>query len=158
VEEKKPISGKLSQKAVQTLLSSAFQAKERAYAPYSLFRVGSALLDEHGHTHLGCNVENAAYSPSNCAERTAMFRAIADGVRPGGFQALAVVADTAEPVTPCGVCRQVMAELCPPDMIVFMANKAGSYVETTVAELLPGAFGAKILHSHADDVKKGENT
>ncbi|MDF2723489.1 MAG: cytidine deaminase [Paenibacillus sp.] len=124
------------------LIRHAITARERAYAPYSQFRVGCAVLDASGGIHYGCNVENAAYGPTNCAERTALFRAIADGHKPGSFRALAVVADTEGPITPCGVCRQVMLELCYADMPVYMANLKGDVTETTIAQLLPGAFGA----------------
>ncbi|MEF3304643.1 cytidine deaminase [Paenibacillus sp. GYB003] len=123
------------------LIRHALAAREKAYAPYSRFRVGSALLDAQGNVHLGCNVENAAYGPTNCAERTALFRAIADGVPPGSFAAIAVVGDTDSPITPCGVCRQVLLELCPPDMPVYMANMKGDVAIATVSELLPGGFG-----------------
>ncbi|XEC97613.1 cytidine deaminase [Paenibacillus tarimensis] len=122
------------------LLREAAQARLRAYAPYSMFQVGAALLDEGGHVHYGCNVENAAYGPTNCAERTALFRAIADGKPKGSFRAIAVIGDTDEPITPCGVCRQVLAELCTPDMPVVMGNIKGDRHVMTVAELLPGAF------------------
>ncbi|GAA4858247.1 cytidine deaminase [Paenibacillus vulneris] len=124
----------------QALVALAKQAMEKAYVPYSHFKVGSALLDQQGRVHLGCNVENAAYGPTNCAERTALFRAIADGEAPRSFQAIAVIGDTPGPITPCGVCRQVLIELCPPDMPVYMANLRGEIQETTVAQLLPGAF------------------
>jgi cytidine deaminase len=122
------------------LLNLAKEARERAYAPYSRFKVGCALLDRHGHVHLGCNVENAAYGPTNCAERTALFRAIADGEPRGSFQAIAVVGDTRKPISPCGVCRQVLIELCSPDMPVYLGNLAGEVMVMTVRELLPGAF------------------
>lgn len=122
------------------LVAQAMEARERAYVPYSHFKVGSALLDQNGKVHFGCNVENAAYGPTNCAERTALFRAIADGEPPRSFVAMAVVGDTPNPITPCGVCRQVLIELCAPDMPVYMANLQGEISETTVAELLPGAF------------------
>lgn len=127
----------------EELLRLARAARERAYAPYSGFRVGSALLDKDGQVHLGCNVENGAFSPTNCAERTALFRAVADGVPRGAFRALAVVADLAGPCPPCGVCRQVLAELCPPDMPVIMGNLQGATEIRTVSELLPGAFAWK---------------
>ncbi|MFE0556183.1 MULTISPECIES: cytidine deaminase [Paenibacillus] len=123
------------------LMQEAIKARTRAYIPYSAFGVGAALLDSHGEVHLGCNVENAAYGPTNCAERTALFRAIADGHEAGSFQAIAIVADTEGPCTPCGVCRQVLVELCKPDMKVIMGNMKGDIKETTVSELLPGAFG-----------------
>jgi cytidine deaminase len=124
----------------QQLIQLALDAREKAYAPYSHFKVGSALLDRDGQVHLGCNVENAAYSPTNCAERTALFRAIADGKPPKTFLAIAVVGDTPQPISPCGVCRQVLIELCAPNMPVYMANLHGSIVEMTISELLPGAF------------------
>ncbi|WP_274651903.1 cytidine deaminase [Paenibacillus humicola] len=124
----------------KALLEAAAKARKRAYAPYSRFLVGAALLDGEGRVHLGCNVENAAYGPTNCAERTALFRAVADGCRPRSFRAIAVIGDTPEPITPCGVCRQVLAELCTPDMPVIMSNLQGSRLVSTVSELLPGAF------------------
>ncbi|KOP64211.1 cytidine deaminase [Bacillus sp. FJAT-18019] len=123
------------------LMQEAIKARTRAYIPYSKFGVGAALLDARGDVHLGCNVENAAYGPTNCAERTALFRAIADGHEAGSFQAIAIVADTDGPCTPCGICRQVLVELCKPDMKVFMGNMKGDIKEMTVSELLPGAFG-----------------
>lgn len=123
------------------LMQEAIKARTRAYIPYSKFGVGAALLDARGNVHLGCNVENAAYGPTNCAERTALFRAIADGHEAGSFQAIAIVADTDGPCTPCGICRQVLIELCKPDMKVFMGNMKGDFKEMTVSELLPGAFG-----------------
>jgi cytidine deaminase len=134
------------------LIQLAVEARENAYVPYSQFKVGSALIDNNGNVHKGCNVENAAYGPTNCAERTALFRAIADGAPPGKFRAIAVVGDTPQPITPCGVCRQVLIELCAPDMPVYMANLRGDITESTVAELLPGAFtknelnGGTIIH------------
>lgn len=123
------------------LMQEAIKARTRAYIPYSKFGVGAALLDARGDVHLGCNVENAAYGPTNCAERTALFRAIADGHEAGSFQAIAIVADTDGPCSPCGICRQVLVELCKPDMKVFMGNMKGDIKEMTVSELLPGAFG-----------------
>lgn len=129
------------------LLDQAIEAMKRAYVPYSHFRVGAALLDAEGHIHYGCNVENAAYSPTNCAERTALFRAIADGCAPKSFQALAVAGDTSGPISPCGVCRQVLVELCNPDMTVVMGNLKGDMTVMTVADLLPGAFDVVSLDS-----------
>jgi len=122
------------------LLERAGEARKQAYAPYSGFYVGAALLDDQGQVHNGCNVENGAYGPTNCAERTALFRAVADGHQPRSFRALAVIGDTPEPITPCGVCRQVMIELCRPDMPVIMGNLNGAWRIATVSELLPGAF------------------
>ncbi|TDF96729.1 cytidine deaminase [Paenibacillus piri] len=128
------------------LVAWAREARERAYVPYSQFKVGSALLGTDGQVHLGCNVENAAYGPTNCAERTALFRAIADGAAPRSFQAIAVIGDTQQPIAPCGVCRQVLIELCAPDMPVYMANLNGDITVTTVAGLLPGAFTSNDLN------------
>ncbi|CAM4264288.1 cytidine deaminase [Paenibacillus tarimensis] len=122
------------------LLEAAKEARNRAYIPYSGFGVGAALLDQEGNIHYGCNIENAAYSPSNCAERTAMFGAIAQGHAPRSFRAMAVVADTEGPVSPCGVCRQVMSELLGPDTPVVLGSIEGPWVITKVSELLPGAF------------------
>lgn len=131
------------------LLAAAGEAMSRAYVPYSNFQVGAALLDDNNHIHYGCNVENAAYGPCNCAERTALFRAIADGKRPGQFQAIAVIGRTEGPISPCGVCRQVMVELCSPDMPVIMGNLQGDWSISTVSELLPGAFTPASLEKGA---------
>lgn len=128
------------------LIAAAKEVMQKAYVPYSGFRVGAALLDQNGHIHSGCNVENAAYGPTNCAERTALFRAIADGLKPGQFTAIAVIGDTDMPITPCGVCRQVLIELCPPSMPVIMSNLKGDIARAAVAELLPGAFTNADLH------------
>jgi cytidine deaminase len=134
----------------QLLVTIAMEAREQAYVPYSHFKVGSALLDADGHVHKGCNVENAAYGPTNCAERTALFRAIADGKAPRTFRGIAIVGDTSRPITPCGVCRQVMIELCAPDMPVYMANLQGEMIEMTVGELLPGAFTQNDLQNDSN--------
>jgi cytidine deaminase len=128
------------------LMNAAREARNRAYVPYSHFQVGAALLDQDGRIHYGCNVENAAYGPTNCAERTALFRAVADGCQPGTFQAIAVIGDTNGPIAPCGVCRQVLLELCGPDMPIVMGNLQGDRAVMTVGELLPGAFSAADLN------------
>lgn len=125
---------------VAPLMRAARDARGQAYAPYSGFPVGAAVRTRDGRTFVGCNVENAAYGLCNCAERTALFNAIAAGCRPGDFVQLAVVADTPGPVSPCGACRQVMAELCDPTMPVLLGNLAGAVEESTVGALLPGAF------------------
>jgi len=122
------------------LLDEAKAAMENAYVPYSQFQVGAALLHESGAVYRGCNIENAAYGPTNCAERTALFSAIAQGAKPGSFPAIAVIGQTADPIAPCGVCRQVLIELCLPETKVIMGNLKGDYSVLTVAELLPGAF------------------
>lgn len=123
------------------LMDAAVKAREFAYVPYSKFSVGAAVLTKDGRVFLGCNIENAAYGPTNCAERTAIFKAISEGVR--DFVALAVVADTPSPVAPCGVCRQVMAEFFSEDTRVYLGNLQGDLMETTIGELLPGAFTAE---------------
>ncbi|MCR8641972.1 cytidine deaminase [Paenibacillus sp. N1-5-1-14] len=130
---------------VKQLMELAAQARTKAYTPYSGFQVGAALLGKDGVVHMGCNVENAAYSPTNCAERTALHRAIADGYAPRSFEAIAVIGDTDGPISPCGVCRQVLVELCDPDMPVYMTNLKGDVLKMTVSELLPGAFGPQDL-------------
>jgi cytidine deaminase len=126
--------------AFDDLLTLARSAREQAYAPYSNFLVGAALLTRDGRRFSGCNVENASYGLCNCAERTALFNAIAAGCRPGDFAALAVIADTDNPVSPCGACRQVMSELCDDAMPVLLANLRGDTQQTTVSALLPGSF------------------
>ena len=126
------------------LLELARIARQRAYAPYSQFKVGAVVSTRDGRLFEGCNVENGAYGLCNCAERTALFAAVAAGCRPGDFTALAVVADTAGPVSPCGPCRQVMAELCDQAMPVWLGNLGDAVRETTVAALLPDSF--KLLH------------
>jgi cytidine deaminase len=129
----------------ERLLEAAKEARSRAYVPYSGFGVGAVALDRQGRLHYGCNVENAAYGPTNCAERTALFRAVADGCRPGDFTVMAVIGDTPVPITPCGVCRQVILELCDPEMPVVLGNLNGDIRTTTVSELLPGAFSKRDL-------------
>ncbi len=117
------------------LIASAKAAREQAYAPYSNFKVGAALLGKSGRVYTGCNVENAAYGPSMCAERTAIFKAVSEGERE--FEAIAVV--TKNGASPCGTCRQVMMEFAP-DMTVFISNTQGNTRITTVRELLPDGF------------------
>ena len=122
----------------QLLIEAAKQARERAYVPYSKFKVGAALLTKDRKVYGGCNIENASYGLCNCAERTALFKAYSEGDHE--YAMLAVVADTERPVPPCGACRQVIVELCDPNMPVILANMKGDVQETTVKELLPGAF------------------
>lgn len=126
--------------SLQDLMSLARSAREQAYAPYSNFLVGAAVLTRDGRQFRGCNVENAAYGLCLCAERTALFSAIAAGCQRGDFVALAVIADTPSPVSPCGACRQVMSELCDDAMPVLLGNLHGDTEQTSVAALLPGSF------------------
>lgn len=128
---------------VEKLVAESKKAREQAYVPYSKFPVGAALLADDGTIYHGCNIENSAYSMTNCAERTAFFKAVSDGIR--SFKALAVVADTEGPVSPCGACRQVIAEFCDGSMPVYLTNLNGDVEETTVAKLLPGAFSKEDL-------------
>ena len=120
------------------LVKLAIAAATNAYAPYSHFKVGAALLTTGGKVFTGCNVENASYGLTICAERVALCKAVSSGER--AFAALAVTADTNDYCSPCGACRQVLAEFCS-DAKVYMANRQGAYRETTVAKLLPAAFG-----------------
>lgn len=117
------------------LVQQAIAARQRAYAPYSRYLVGAALLTSDGTVLLGCNVENASYPATICAERVALTAAVAQGYR--DFVAIAVA--TQNGGTPCGICRQVMAELAPA-MTVLIADAVGNFRTTTVPELLPGAF------------------
>ena len=126
------------------LIDEAKKAREMAYVPYSKFKVGAALLTKDGKVYRGCNIENAAYSMCNCAERTALFKAYSEGDK--DYAALAVVADTDRPVSPCGACRQVISELCPKEMKVILTNLKNDIQELTVEELLPGAFSSEDLH------------
>ncbi|WP_018131832.1 cytidine deaminase [Effusibacillus pohliae] len=126
------------------LIELAKQARDKAYVPYSNFPVGAAVLTRDGKVVTGCNIENASYGLSNCAERTAIFKLLSEG--PAEIRMIAVVADTPRPVPPCGACRQVMAEFCRPDTKVILSNLQGDRKETTVGELLPFSFAKEDLH------------
>lgn len=125
---------------MEELLERAVIARERAYAPYSKFKVGAALLTRDGNVFPGCNIENASYGLCNCAERTAFFSAIAAGYQRDQFRALAVVGDTEGPISPCGACRQVIIELGGPDLPIRLGNMRGEWHDTTAREQLPNAF------------------
>jgi len=120
----------------QKLMDCAIKARENAYSPYSHFAVGAALLCEDGTLFEGCNIENASYGLTNCAERTAIFKAVSEGHIK--FKALAVVADTEGPCAPCGACRQVMAEFKIP--LIILGNLMGNIKIVTIEELLPFSF------------------
>jgi homotetrameric cytidine deaminase len=120
------------------LIAAAERALQRARAPYSGFAVGAAVADRDGRVAVGCNVENASYGLTMCAERVALFGAVAGGL--GEVVALAVVTRSAAPAAPCGACRQVMIELCAPDTEVVLANLSGERRTTTVGSLLPEPF------------------
>lgn len=117
------------------LIARAVATRERAYAPYSNFKVGAALLGKSGRVYTGCNVENAAYGPSICAERTAVFKAVSEGERE--FEAIAVVTEYG--ASPCGTCRQVMVEFAP-EMTVIIVDTQGNARRTKVRDLLPDGF------------------
>lgn len=123
------------------LIRQASEARERAYAPYSNYKVGAALVGKSGRIYIGCNVENAVYPLSICAERSAVFHGVCAGERE--FVALAVA--TANGGSPCGSCRQVLREFGA-DIVVLIADATGAYRETTVAELLPNSFSANDLN------------
>ncbi len=128
----------------QELIRRALLARERAYTPYSHFQVGAALLTRTGTVYPGCNIENAAYTPTNCAERTAFFSAVAQGERE--FAAIAIVGGpqggALDYTAPCGVCRQVMMEFCDPDTFrILVARSPEDYRVFTLRELMPQSFG-----------------
>ncbi len=125
----------------EQLCAAAQEARENAYAPYSRFTVGAALLSESGKVYTGCNIENAAFSPTVCAERVALFKAVSEGQRL--FSALAVAGGKSEEntdITPCGVCRQTLSEFCDPTMPVYLVRENGDIDTVTLGELLPLSF------------------
>ena len=128
--------------APEKLIELAKEAMTHAYAPYSHFHVGAALLCADGTVYQGCNIENASYSPTNCAERTAFFKAVYDGHR--DFTAIAICGGMEGVITgfttPCGVCRQVMQEFCNGDFLIYVIGPEGAYDTYTLSQLLPGGF------------------
>ncbi|ABS60851.1 cytidine deaminase [Fervidobacterium nodosum] len=124
------------ERKINELIEIAKEVREQAYAPYSNFKVGAVLVTKNGKVFTGVNVENASYGLTNCAERTAIFKAVSEGER--DFDTLVVIANTDKPVAPCGACRQVMAEFG--NFKVILANTKGDWIETTVQELLPYGF------------------
>ncbi|MGC8820137.1 MAG: cytidine deaminase [Fervidobacterium sp.] len=131
----------MDQSKIVELIELAKKARENAYAPYSHFKVGAVLVTKDGSIFTGVNVENASYGLTNCAERTAIFKAVSEGHTK--FDTLIVIADTEKPVSPCGACRQVMAEFG--DFKVILANTKGDWIETSVSQLLPYNFDKKDL-------------
>ena len=127
------------------LIARAIAAMDRAYVPYSGYRVGAALLCADGKVYEGCNIENGSYGATNCAERTAFFRAVFDGERE--FTAIAVCGGKdgiiRDYFPPCGICRQVMREFCEDDFRIYMVGKDGVYLERTLNEILPDSFRPK---------------
>lgn len=137
-----------AQKRDTELIQAAMEARERAYAPYSGYLVGAALLADDGEIFQGCNIENASYGATNCAERTAFFKAVSQGKK--RFHAIAIVGGSREVkqgdifpdmAYPCGICRQVMREFCGRDFRILVGRSAEDYEEYTLEELLPKSFG-----------------
>ncbi|MED3931816.1 cytidine deaminase [Priestia megaterium] len=125
------------------LIDEAIAASKQAHVPYSHFHVGAALLTTGGKIYRGCNIENASYGLTNCAERTAIFKAVSEGDKQ--FSAIAVVGDTDGPISPCGACRQVLAEFCDDHTQIILANLKGDFMITNINEILPGYFSSKDL-------------
>lgn len=126
---------------ISLLLDKAIEARKKAYAPYSRFQVGAAVLTKSNNVYLGCNIENASYGLTNCAERTAIFKAVSEGEQE--IAAIVVIGDTDGPIAPCGACRQVLAEFCDENTTIILANLKGDRFETSISELLPGSFSSK---------------
>lgn len=129
---------------IQALIRKAFEGQKFAYTPYSHFRVGAALRAKDGRVYTGCNIENAGYTPTNCAERTALFKAVSEGVRE--FDAIAIVGSRQGEINtlvtgPCGVCRQALYEFGGDALTVIMAKTEDDYIVTTLGALLPYGFG-----------------
>lgn len=124
------------------LINVANSMLERSYSPYSHFAVGAALLGKSGAIYGGCNIENAAYSVTCCAERTALFKAVSEGEQE--FEAIVVTSRSHNATSPCGVCRQALSEFCPAEMPVILTHEQGDkLIETTIGELLPGSFSSE---------------
>ena len=136
---------KLDEKTISELIIKACDARKLSYSPYSRYQVGAALLIDDGRIVTGCNIENAAYTPTNCAERTAFFKAVSEGIR--DFRAIAVVGspegdELTQYAYPCGVCRQVMMEFCNPSAFqIIVAKSVDDYIVMKLQELLPEGFG-----------------
>lgn len=134
----------------EELIKNAIDARKNAYTPYSKFKVGAALLTADNQIIKGCNIENASYSPVNCAERTAIFKAVSEGIM--NFKAIAIVGgkdsetdEFSDYAYPCGVCRQVMREFCAPDFEIIVGKSVEEYKVFTLSELLPQGFGPENL-------------
>lgn len=125
------------------LLEKAYEGRKNAYAPYSKFKVGAAVLMENGKIYTGCNIENASYGATNCAERTAIFKAISEGNRK--ICAIAIVGADDKYTYPCGICRQVIAEFADENTEIILGKKSLEYIVKTLAEILPGAFTKEAL-------------
>ena len=129
----------------EKLISEAKNARKLSYSPYSRFKVGASLLTKDGKVFVGANIENASYPLCMCAERNALYNAMMNGYKKDDFEALAVCAESDEPCSPCGACRQVISELFPKNAPIYMCNTKGDVKETTIEELLPFAFSDEDL-------------
>lgn len=130
----------------EELVSLALKARENAYVPYSGFHVGAALLADNGKIYTGCNIENASYGATICAERTAVVKAVSDGAKE--IIAIAVSSDSNDATMPCGVCRQVISEFCTQDMPLFLSNRNGQFETYSFNEILPHAFTKSNLNQN----------
>ncbi len=138
----------MEENKIKELIRYALDMRKMSYTPYSHFNVGAALLAKNGRIYTGCNIENASYTPTNCAERTAFFKAVSEGVKE--FDAIAIVggpdgSDPEEICPPCGVCRQVMSEFCTDSFLVICAKSEDEYWVKPLPEVLPDRFGPKDL-------------
>ncbi|MCR4758316.1 MAG: cytidine deaminase [Butyrivibrio sp.] len=138
----------MNENEIKSLVRRALDMRIFSYTPYSRFNVGAALLAKNGEVYTGCNIENASYTPTNCAERTAFFKAVSEGVKE--FKAIAIVggedgATELDYCPPCGVCRQVMSEFCDDEFIIILAKSEDEYKIYTLPEILPERFGPKDL-------------
>jgi len=121
-----------------TLINAAMKARKNAYAPYSHFKVGAALMTDSNEVYTGCNIENSSYPLTCCAERVAIFKAVSEGYT--SFQAMAIIGDSEQAISPCGACRQVMAQFLQQDVPIYLTNLTGHLEITNIEDLLPGAF------------------
>ena len=138
----------MTNEQIKELIKKALDMRNFSYTPYSHFNVGAAILAQNGNVYTGCNIENASFTPSNCAERTAFFKAVSEGVKE--ISAIAIVggpedATELEYCPPCGVCRQVMSEFCRDDFTIIVAKSVDEYKTYTLSEILPDRFGPKDL-------------
>ena len=127
----------------KNLISKALEARENAYVPYSKFKVGAAVLTEDGSVFSGCNIENASFGATNCAERTAIFKAVSEGYK--SIKAIAIVGDVTTYTYPCGICRQVISEFADENIPVILVKNEEDFIVRTLDEVFPGAFTKKDL-------------
>lgn len=128
----------MNEKMILDYIDLAIAARDNAYAPYSKFKVGALVIDELDHKHIGCNVENGSFGLSNCAERTAIFSAISNGMKK--IKYIVIVADTSKPVSPCGACRQVISEFADDETVIILANLEKKYKIMCLEDILPYRF------------------